>query len=132
LLGESIDAAEAAYRVGYESPSQFSREISSHVWYVHTYVVVRVKVTGVEAADYVDAIETVLHSHDLYKRFESHFGPAEATEQEYAEVIVGYLVDPLDLSGEPNCSNSRYYLDETHLAGIQQELELRGRLFVTN
>jgi AraC-like DNA-binding protein len=26
LLGESIDAAEAAYRVGYESPSQFSRE----------------------------------------------------------------------------------------------------------
>ena len=26
LLAESIDAAEAAYRVGYESPSQFSRE----------------------------------------------------------------------------------------------------------
>jgi AraC-like DNA-binding protein len=26
LLGESIEAAEAAYRVGYESPSQFSRE----------------------------------------------------------------------------------------------------------
>jgi AraC-like DNA-binding protein len=26
LLGESIDAAEAAFRVGYESPSQFSRE----------------------------------------------------------------------------------------------------------
>lgn len=26
LLGESIDAAQAAYRVGYESPSQFSRE----------------------------------------------------------------------------------------------------------
>lgn len=26
LLGESIDAADAAYRVGYESPSQFSRE----------------------------------------------------------------------------------------------------------
>ena len=26
LLGESIDAANAAYRVGYESPSQFSRE----------------------------------------------------------------------------------------------------------
>jgi AraC-like DNA-binding protein len=26
LFGESIDAAEAAYRVGYESPSQFSRE----------------------------------------------------------------------------------------------------------
>lgn len=26
LLGESLDAAEAAYRVGYESPSQFSRE----------------------------------------------------------------------------------------------------------
>jgi AraC-like DNA-binding protein len=26
LLGEGLDAAEAAYRVGYESPSQFSRE----------------------------------------------------------------------------------------------------------
>jgi len=26
LLGEGIDAAEAAFRVGYESPSQFSRE----------------------------------------------------------------------------------------------------------
>ncbi len=26
LLGEVIDAADAAYRVGYESPSQFSRE----------------------------------------------------------------------------------------------------------
>jgi AraC-like DNA-binding protein len=26
LLGESLDAADAAYRVGYESPSQFSRE----------------------------------------------------------------------------------------------------------
>jgi AraC-like DNA-binding protein len=26
LLGESVDAADAAYRVGYESPSQFSRE----------------------------------------------------------------------------------------------------------
>jgi AraC-like DNA-binding protein len=26
LLAESIDAADAAYRVGYESPSQFSRE----------------------------------------------------------------------------------------------------------
>ena len=26
LLRESIDAADAAYRVGYESPSQFSRE----------------------------------------------------------------------------------------------------------
>ena len=28
LLAESIDAADAAYRVGYESPSQFSREYS--------------------------------------------------------------------------------------------------------
>ncbi len=26
LIAESIDASEAAYRVGYESPSQFSRE----------------------------------------------------------------------------------------------------------
>ena len=26
MLGEGIDAAEAAFRVGYESPSQFSRE----------------------------------------------------------------------------------------------------------
>ena len=26
MLGEGLDAAEAAYRVGYESPSQFSRE----------------------------------------------------------------------------------------------------------
>ncbi len=26
LLGEGLDAAEAAFRVGYESPSQFSRE----------------------------------------------------------------------------------------------------------
>jgi AraC-like DNA-binding protein len=26
MLGEALDAAEAAYRVGYESPSQFSRE----------------------------------------------------------------------------------------------------------
>jgi AraC-like DNA-binding protein len=26
LLGKSLEAAEAAYRVGYESPSQFSRE----------------------------------------------------------------------------------------------------------
>lgn len=28
MLSESIDAAAAAYRVGYESPSQFSREYS--------------------------------------------------------------------------------------------------------
>jgi AraC-like DNA-binding protein len=28
LLSESIDATEAAFRVGYESPSQFSREYS--------------------------------------------------------------------------------------------------------
>jgi AraC-like DNA-binding protein len=26
MLGEGLDAAAAAYRVGYESPSQFSRE----------------------------------------------------------------------------------------------------------
>ncbi|HJZ91967.1 MAG TPA: AraC family transcriptional regulator [Gemmataceae bacterium] len=26
MLGEGLDAASAAYRVGYESPSQFSRE----------------------------------------------------------------------------------------------------------
>jgi AraC-like DNA-binding protein len=26
MLGAGIDAAEAAFRVGYESPSQFSRE----------------------------------------------------------------------------------------------------------
>lgn len=26
MLGEKLDAAEAAFRVGYESPSQFSRE----------------------------------------------------------------------------------------------------------
>ncbi len=26
MLGEGLDASEAAYRVGYESPSQFSRE----------------------------------------------------------------------------------------------------------
>jgi AraC-like DNA-binding protein len=26
MLGEGLDAAEAAFRVGYESPSQFSRE----------------------------------------------------------------------------------------------------------
>jgi AraC-like DNA-binding protein len=26
MLGEAVDAAEAAFRVGYESPSQFSRE----------------------------------------------------------------------------------------------------------
>ncbi len=26
MLGESLDAAAAGYRVGYESPSQFSRE----------------------------------------------------------------------------------------------------------
>ncbi len=30
LLGEGVDAATAAYRVGYESPSQFSREYSRH------------------------------------------------------------------------------------------------------
>jgi len=30
LLGERLDAATAAYRVGYESPSQFSREYSRH------------------------------------------------------------------------------------------------------
>jgi len=30
LLGEGLDAATAAYRVGYESPSQFSREYSRH------------------------------------------------------------------------------------------------------
>lgn len=28
LLSESTDATEAAFRVGYESPSQFSREYS--------------------------------------------------------------------------------------------------------
>jgi AraC-like DNA-binding protein len=26
MVGEGLDAAEAAFRVGYESPSQFSRE----------------------------------------------------------------------------------------------------------
>jgi AraC-like DNA-binding protein len=26
MLGEGLDAAEAAFRVGYESPSQFGRE----------------------------------------------------------------------------------------------------------
>ena len=26
MLGESLDAAEASFRVGYESPTQFSRE----------------------------------------------------------------------------------------------------------
>jgi AraC-like DNA-binding protein len=26
MIGEDVDAATAAYRVGYESPSQFSRE----------------------------------------------------------------------------------------------------------
>ena len=26
MLGEGLDAAEATFRVGYESPSQFSRE----------------------------------------------------------------------------------------------------------
>jgi AraC-like DNA-binding protein len=26
MIGEKLDAAEAAFRVGYESPSQFSRE----------------------------------------------------------------------------------------------------------
>jgi AraC-like DNA-binding protein len=26
VLGEGLDAAQAAFRVGYESPSQFSRE----------------------------------------------------------------------------------------------------------
>lgn len=30
MLGERLDAATAAYRVGYESPSQFSREYSRH------------------------------------------------------------------------------------------------------
>lgn len=30
LLGDGVDAATAAYRVGYESPSQFSREYSRH------------------------------------------------------------------------------------------------------
>jgi AraC-like DNA-binding protein len=30
MLGERLDAASAAYRVGYESPSQFSREYSRH------------------------------------------------------------------------------------------------------
>lgn len=28
MLGEGVDAATAGYRVGYESPSQFSREYS--------------------------------------------------------------------------------------------------------
>lgn len=28
MLAEAIDASNAAYRVGYESPSQFSREYS--------------------------------------------------------------------------------------------------------
>ena len=28
MLGEDMDASTAAYRVGYESPSQFSREYS--------------------------------------------------------------------------------------------------------
>ena len=28
MLGEGLDAAEAGFRVGYESPSQFSREYS--------------------------------------------------------------------------------------------------------
>jgi AraC-like DNA-binding protein len=30
LLGDGLDAAEAAFRVGYESPSQFSREYKRH------------------------------------------------------------------------------------------------------
>lgn len=30
LLGEGLDAATVAYRIGYESPSQFSREYSRH------------------------------------------------------------------------------------------------------
>jgi AraC-like DNA-binding protein len=30
MLNESLDASEAGYRVGYESPSQFSREYSRH------------------------------------------------------------------------------------------------------
>jgi AraC-like DNA-binding protein len=32
LLGESADAASAAYRVGYQSVSQFSREYAQDVW----------------------------------------------------------------------------------------------------
>ena len=32
LLAESTDATDVAFRVGYESPSQFSREYSPHVW----------------------------------------------------------------------------------------------------
>ena len=30
MLGDALDAAEAAFRVGYESPSQFSREYKRH------------------------------------------------------------------------------------------------------
>ena len=30
MIGEQIDASDAAYRVGYESPSQFSREYSRY------------------------------------------------------------------------------------------------------
>ena len=30
MLSEDLDASAAGYRVGYESPSQFSREYSRH------------------------------------------------------------------------------------------------------
>jgi AraC-like DNA-binding protein len=35
MLGEGLDAAQAAFRVGYESPSQFSREYRSRPGALH-------------------------------------------------------------------------------------------------
>lgn len=72
---------------------------------VHIYAVVRVKVSGVEADNMPEAIESAVEQADIDELFPHRVYPW-GVETEDAEEIVGYLVDVV---GDGEHSMTTYY-----------------------
>jgi len=80
---------------------------------VHVYTVVRVRIPNIHADSYQDAIHKALESFGAEQIAESRF------EKEYAEDVVGYLVDELSTDGE--IMNGTYFCDSAHSAIVSRD-----------
>ena len=71
---------------------------------MHLFVIVRVKVPGVEASTHEEAVEKARQQagQDFYERFAT-------PDSEYAEEISHYLVD---VTGDPEYNQSRWFYSE--------------------
>ena len=85
-----------------------------HVFDVHLFPVVRLKISGVQAASHVEAIERALEQVEPELE-----GRCARAGVEYAEEISHYLVDVV---GDPDFSQSRFYAAEDPLLAFLRRL----------